>query len=290
MSFGVLIVVLNLALWGIFWNRYSSVQAARTFALPWKALFKPSHTTHLITSDPIISIIEGVTLSQLSVSDYANHNYIPEPNKLTPEQIRFCHALLWGDGSADTVDVPIVARIAELAVTGQGHLDVRAARSMRLADLKSDDNFIFLGSPRSNPWFSLFNDQLDFRFVFDNNVHQEIIRNFQQQPHELPAYVPTALGGGTGQSFAVIALVQNSDQNGQVLLLAGADAEGTEAAGDFITNLPRLSDALQKCGVKSSGPIQHFELLLRLNTMANSPSNTDVVACHILTGISAQKS
>jgi hypothetical protein len=289
MSFGVLIVVLNLALWGIFWNRTSHAKAAPAPTIPWPALFKPSHTTHVITSDPIISIIEGVTVSQLSVSDYANHNYIPEPNKLTPEQIRFCRALLWGDGSADTVDVPIVAGIAELAATSQGHLDVRAARSTRFADLKSDDNFIFLGSPRSNPWFSLFNDQLDFRFAFDDNVHQEIIRNLQQRPHELPAYVPTALGGGTGQSFAVIALVQNLDQNGQVLLLAGLDAEGTEAAGNFITNLPRLSDALQKCGVKSSGPIQHFELLLRLNTMASSPSNTDVVACHILPGVAAQK-
>jgi hypothetical protein len=79
-----------------------------------------------------------------------------------------------------------------------------------------------------------------------------------------------------------MALVKNPDQSGQVLLLAGANEEGTEAAGKFATDLPRLSTELSKCGIASSGPIRHFEMLLHLNTMAGTPNNIDSVACHIL--------
>ena len=46
------------------------------------------------------------------------------------------------------------------------------------------------------------------------------------------------IAGGTGRSFAIIAFLQNLDQNGQVLLLAGANAEGTEAASSFVSDVP----------------------------------------------------
>ncbi|MGA8728205.1 MAG: hypothetical protein WB608_05590 [Terracidiphilus sp.] len=278
----ILVVALNLALWSIVWNRSSRTEAATRPTFPWSALLNPPHATHLITSDPNIAQIQGFTGTQISASDYANHNYIPEPNKLTPEEDRFCRVTLRGDTSL--VDTPIAVSIAELAQIDSTKIDVHAARSIQLSDLKTDDNFIFLGSPRSDPWTALFSDQLDFRFVFDKATQQEIIQNVHPRPHELPAYVPTAAGWATGQSYAVIALVQNLDQNGQVLLLSGANAEGTEAAGKLVNDLPRLASTLHGCGIQSSGPLQHFELLLRLNTMAGSPNNVDIVACHILSG------
>jgi hypothetical protein len=73
-------------------------------------------------------------------------------------------------------------------------------------------------------------------------------------------------------------------QNGQVSLLAGANAEGTEAAGKLVTELPRLTAVLKDCGIPPTGPLQHFELLLRLNMMASSPTNVNVEVCHILSG------
>lgn len=101
-----------------------------------------------------------------------------------------------------------------------------------------------IGSPRSDPWSDLFSDQLDFRFSFDKNLGQKIIRNLHPRPREAEIYAPTALGGATGQSYAIIAFVRNPDQNGQILLLAGADAEGTEAAGaryKYVASLRRIA-------------------------------------------------
>jgi hypothetical protein len=271
--------------WGFIWSHSSSGKAAlptQIAAVPWSSLLTALRPVHVITSDPNIVLIQEITGRELSLSDYANHRYISEESGLTPEEIRYCRSILWGDNSAAAVDPPIALRIGAFAAMNAGTVDARASRSIQLSDLKTDDNFIFLGSPRSDPWTSLFNDQLDFKFSFDQAAKQEIIINSHPRPNESAKYVPTALGWATGQSFAIIAFVQNPDTNGQVLILAGANGEGTEAAGKFVTDLPRLSSALRSCGIRPAGPPVHFEFLLRLNTMAGSPSHVDVVSCHIL--------
>jgi len=274
------------ALLGIAWSRSAANSSApfvhQVLSLPWSGLLNSARPVHLITSDPNIVVIQSITGRELSLSDYANHRYIPDENGLAPEELRYCRSILWGDNSAAAVDPPIAVKIGALAAMNSKTIDARASRSIQLSDLKTDDNFIFLGSPRSDPWTSSFSDQLGFKFVFDQASKQEIIVNSHPRATEASKYVPTALGWATGQSFAIVAFVQNPDTNGQILLLAGADGEGTEAAGKFVTDLPRLSDSLKACGIKPNGSLVHFEFLLGLNTMAGSPSHIDVVACHIL--------
>ncbi len=265
------------------WSRYSVVNVVPRSSLLWSAFFRSPQSTQIITSDPNIAEIDGYTGGQLSVSDYANHNYIPDPSKLSPEISNLCRNILRGDKAA-AVDVPIALYIGQMALASSREVSVHAARSIQIQDLASEDNFVFLGSPRSNPWSALFGDQLDFRFVFDPKTKTEFIRNEHPRPQEASAYVPTAPGWQTGRSFATVALVKNPDQAGQVLLVAGATGEGTAAAGKFITDDARMNATLKECGVKKSGEVQHWQLLLQLNAMAGAPSNVDVVACHLLDG------
>jgi hypothetical protein len=180
--------------------------------------------------------------------------------------------------------MPITVYLGQMALASSRNVSVHAARSRRIQDLASEDNFVFLGSPRTNPWSALFSDQLDFRFVFDPKAKTEFIHNVRPRPQEASTYVPSAPGWATGRTFATLALVKNPDQVGQVLLIAGATHEGTAAAGRFITDMPRLNATLKKCGVKNSGEVQHWQLLLQLNAMAGAPSNVDVIACHLLDG------
>ena len=284
----IVLLVFDVLLGSFFLYRSSRVQAGGIPLLPWSALFNSPHPTHLITSDPNIVSVQEITGSEISISDYANRKYIPEPNNLSPEVLRLCHIILWGDNSAAAIDPPIAVRIAALAQSASKKIDARAARSIQLSDLKTDDNFIFLGSPRSDPWSSLFSDQLDFRFEFDKTSGEEILRNVHPRANEQRTYVPTAAGWATGRSYAIVAFVQNPDQNGPVLLLAGADGEGTEAAGKLVTDLPRLSTALNRCGIRSGRSLQHFEMLLQLSTMAGSPNEVDVVACHLLSAVTSR--
>jgi hypothetical protein len=279
------LLAINLILWIIFGFYSSRRPAAPPAILPWSAFFNSSHSWQLITSDPDVAEVEEYIHQSVSVSDYANHKYIPDPDKLKlkPRLAWLVHIIL-GENQASRTDVPIAMNVAKLAQENAKQISVHNARSIQFADLQTDDNFILLGSPLSNPWAGFFSDQLDFRFVFDTDEGREIIRNVHPRPHERTEYIPTALGWATGQSYAIIAFVRNPDQRGQVLLLGGASAEGTEAAAKLLMDMPRLSTVLRGCGITPTGPLQHFELLLRLNIMAGSPNNMDVEACHILPG------
>jgi hypothetical protein len=281
----MLLAVLSLSLLGIVRKDRARVNAAALSVLPWSALFSSQHPTHLITSDPDIVRIQDLTGTRISASEYASHNYIPEHNTLLPQVKQIISTMMKGDDVSSS-DTRIAVEVAELAKENSGRVDVQIARKLQFPALKTDDNFIFLGSPYSNPWFSVFNDQLDFRITSDKDF-VEIIRNVHPAPGEQAFYVPTARGGATGSSFAILAFIANPDQYGHVILLAGLSAEGTHAAGTLITDLPRLSAALQSCGIPSPGPLKHFEMLLRVNTMAGYSSQFEVVACHILTGTQA---
>jgi len=279
--FAGLLVVLNLALWLIFGGHMSLKNGAFPATLPWSAIFRLPHTTSLVTCDPNIAEIQGITGVSISASEYANQQYLPQPGTLSPDVMNIVHGTMRGDKTAN-VDTLIVASIAALAQANADKISVRPARELRLADLDTDNNFIFLGSPRSNPWTTLFSDRLDFRIVFDKASHQEIILNMHPHAGEPGTYVPTAKGFATGDSFATISFLQNPNHAGQILMLAGANAEGTKAAGELITDLKSLSSALGHCGIHSPDPVQHFQILLRLRTMAGSPTNFDVESCHLL--------
>jgi hypothetical protein len=147
----LVVTVANVALWGIFWNHFARKEGAAASTLPWSVLFNSSHALQLISSDPDIDEIQGYTGQQISVSDYANHNYIPYPEKLTTEINQICHILLHGN-KASLVDAPIAVNVAELAQASSKKVEIHSARSVQLSNFQTDDNFVLLGSPRSNPW------------------------------------------------------------------------------------------------------------------------------------------
>jgi len=281
------IAAVNFAVWAGLWKHAPRHEpAVAVLQAPWSAFFASPHPTHLITSDPDVAGIQILRGSRISVSDYANHNYLPEQNHLSAEDKKFIIDFLRGDKAA-TIDAQIAANIAGVARIASRSIEVQGARSLQFSNLKTDDNFIFLGSPSSDPWFSVFNDQLDFRIVPSTNPGGEMIVDVHPGANEQTSYVPTARGGGTGESYALVAFIGNPDQYGQVMLLAGANREGTQAAGKLVTDLPRLSAAIQKCGLQPSSPPRHFELLLRVKTMADYPDQFEVVACHLLPGSAA---
>jgi hypothetical protein len=284
--FAVFLIGLTILIIAMRWipARYSPQKAVPPAAFfPWPAFLSTQHSTFLVTSDPNIAEIQKLTGSPVSLSDYATQQYLPALKSLSPEMIRFCHDFLPGDKAAN-VDVEIVASVVELAQRESKKIDVRGARNLRVADLDGDNNFIFLGSPRSDPWTALFDKQLDFTFASDKPSQQEFILNAHPRPDESAKYVPAEKGSESSSSFATIGFIGNPEHAGQVLLLAGTNAGGTKAAGELATNPQRLSAALERCGVgpSNSRPAQHFQILLRVNTMARSPSDFDVLACHLL--------
>jgi hypothetical protein len=196
---------------------------------------------------------------------------------------RLFQSMSFRGATVAAVDASMAVEIGELLYpSAKRGVQVQTARSTRLADFKTEDNFVLFGSPRSNPWVELFEQQLDFVFEFDSARKSEFLRNNHPRNGEASVYLPTAEGWETGQAYGIVALVSNPQQNGNVLVLAGTNAEATEAAGKFALNQEQLASVLRKALVSQPGPIHRFEVLLRVFTMAGSPNTSEVVACHLL--------
>ena len=275
------VLVLGAALW--FWNQRRALDAVRSpsHVLPWSAVIQSSRPAQVIFCDPEIVTVQRLLNYSVSLSDYANQHYWPTDMKPAMRQV--FQAVSFRGASVAAVDAGIALKIDNLIVPSTKHaLEIHTARSIRLGDFKTDDSFVLFGSPRSNPWVELFQEQLDFRFEFDSERKAEFVRNKRPGNGESTSYVPTAEGWGTGHAYAIVALVANPDQKGQVLIIAGSNAEATEAAGKLATDLEALPKILQSHGIDPKGAVRPFEILLRVSTMAGSPNTFDVVACHVL--------
>ena len=172
--------------------------------------------------------------------------------------------------------------IAQLASKIGHRVETRTARSLQAGDFKTSDNFILLGSPRSNPWSALFEDKLDFKFVSDGSGKNDFIENTNVQSGERASYVPSTADWGTGEAFGILAFIANPGQNGRILLLAGSNREATEATGKLATDMKLLTSTLTSHGIDPYGSPVSFQILLRVATMAGSPRALEVIACHLL--------
>ena len=270
-------VALGMFLWAGASRLFSSKPAAEV--LPWSALAQSGHRLQIVVSDTELSKMETVAGYNLSLSDYANHKYLPPDLPITPEVSRILNS--FRGLSMGAVDVNIAIAVSR-RVFRERQVSIQPARGLELKDFRTDDDFVILGSPRSDPWASLFQDQLDFQFFYDTPTSQEIIRNRKRLKGEPATYNPSARGWGTGQAFGLISFIANPNQTGHVLLIAGSSAEATEAAGRVALDRDAMAHTLKANGISPATAATPFQILLRVETMAGSPNSFSVVACHKL--------
>lgn len=246
---------------------------------PWSAMLQNNRPIRILLCDPDISTLQQLLDFNISLPDYANKEFIPKSLANLPRTREYSSFLRGVNVAA--VDTGLALAVSELAVQNQRHVRTQTARSIQISDLKTEDNLILMGSPRSNPWFRFFEKPLHFRFEFDNATKQEVIVNSNVRAGEQDRYVPTARGWGTGLAYGTVAFVKNPHETSHVMLLAGTNAEATEAAGKLATNVTLLAQTLRDHGLDQAGA-PSFQILLKVGTMAGSPGAFEVVACHRL--------
>ena len=69
------------------WNRQNPVlaHASSKRVLPWSALIQPGRQAHMIFCDPEIVTIQRMLNFTVTLSDYANRQYWPDPASMSPE-------------------------------------------------------------------------------------------------------------------------------------------------------------------------------------------------------------
>jgi hypothetical protein len=249
---------------------------------PFTQMFDAHHQTVIVVADGNYGILRILTGQHGSLQEYLNRDFLQDAagRKLGEAESQFTGYI--SDSTLTSfADVADAVSLVKLAGPLQRQVMVRSARDLKIRDL-DHENYIFIGSPASNPWVSLFQDKLNFQeneAVVGKSV--KVFVNTKPLPGEQERYEGLPLTGTEGDDYATIALLPNMTQDGSVLILQGLQQEGTEAAGRFLAEAENRRQLQRALGIPVSDGFTGnvwFEALIRSRTVSGAPNSTTLVA------------
>lgn len=258
--------------------------AARATSPPWPfpQIFDARHQTVIVVADGNYGMFRILTGERGSLDRYLQRDFPQSAAmlKLGKAGSRFADYIS-NSTLTSFADVANAVSLMKIAGPLQKQVLVRSARDLRIRDL-DHENYIFIGSPASNPWVSLFQDKLNFReseAAVGNSVKAFV--NTKPLPGEQTQYEGLQWTGTEGDDYATIALLPNTTQDGSVLILQGLQQEGTEAAGRFLVEPDNRHQLQRALGIPISDTLTDnvwFEALIRSRTVSGAPNSTSLVA------------
>jgi hypothetical protein len=179
-------------------------------------------------------------------------------------------------------DLVVASSLLRLAAQNGNALDLYAAPNLNLHNLEQG-NYIFVGSPSSNPWVELYANRLNFEAVEEGVGGRMYFRNKKPLPGEQPTYEGLSHTGSAGDEYATISLLPGTSGHGHVLILQGLRQEGTEALGVLLEDSERRAQLRKAMNIPedSRNPV-FFEVLLRAQAVAGAPFSIRIVATRII--------
>jgi hypothetical protein len=249
---------------------------------PFPQIFDTRHQTVIVVADGNYGMFRILTGERGSLEQYLQRDF-PQSSaalKFGKAGSRFSDYIS-NSTLTSFADVANAVSLVKIAGPMQKQVSVRSARDLKIRDL-DHENYIFIGSPASNPWVSLFQDKLNFReseAAVGNSVKAFV--NTKPLPGEQAQYEGLRWTGTEGDDYATIALLPNITQDGSVLILQGLQQEGTEAAGRFLAEADNRHQLQRSLGIPVSDSITEnvwFEALIRSRTVSGAPNSTALVA------------
>jgi hypothetical protein len=249
---------------------------------PFTQIFDTRHQTIVVVADVNYGMLRILTGQRGSLEEYLNRDSLQNAagKKLGQTGSQFVGYI--SDSTLTSfADVADAVSVVKIAGPLQKQVTVRSAKDMKIRDL-DHQNYVFIGSPASNPWVSLFQDKLNFReseAVVGKSVKAFV--NTKPLPGEEARYEGLRWTGSEGEDYATIALLPNITQDGSVLILQGLQQEGTEAAGRFLADAENRRQIIRALGIPLSDRITGnlwFEALIRSRTVSGAPNSTTLVA------------
>lgn len=249
---------------------------------PFSQIFDARHQTIIVVADSNYGMARILASQTGSLDQYLHREFL---RSLEVAKGRAADARLSDYISDSTLtsfaDVADVVSLFRIAGPLQSQLLVRYPRDLRMRDL-DHNNYVFIGSPGSNPWVTLLQDRLNFReseSVVGKSA--KVFVNKNPLPGEQPQYEGLRWTGTIGEDYATISLLPNGTHDGSVLALQGLQQEGTEAAGRFLADEENRRQLMSALGISASQDLSQniwFEALIRSRTVSGAPNSTTLVA------------
>jgi hypothetical protein len=255
---------------------------AASLSWPSSQIFDARHQTIIVVADSNYGMSRILTSQPGSLDQYIRRDFLRSPtvNKIDEADSRLSEYIS-NSTLTSFADVADVVSLFKMAGALQSQVSVRYPRDLRMRDL-DHNNYIFIGSPGSNPWVTLLQDKLNFReseTVVGKSA--KVFVNKNPLPGEQSQYEGLRWTGTMGEDYATISLLPNATHDGSVLAFQGLQQEGTEAAGRFLAdeeNRRQLMGALGITASDSSSQNIWFEGLIRSRTVSGAPNSTTLVA------------
>jgi hypothetical protein len=245
----------------------------------WGQLFGGGRQTQLIASDANAMVICDFLGRTLTPAEYIGSEY---PGGLIDSQVQDASArrVLRSIASNFVTNMPdlrVANRLSLMAASSNARLNTVFARDFRYQP-QTPDNLIFLSHRKANPWVTLFEERMNFRYEFDPKQNSAAIVNLAPMPGEDRQY-PVQWGM---QTYAVIAYMRKPVGEGMVLLLEGADTTGAEADCHLLTDEARIQSLYHRLGIGTTAPVPDFEVLLRAKLLRGFVHEYEIVAHRVM--------
>lgn len=259
------------------WRRDGGSAAAAPEGLVF-AVFPPAASRiGVVLCDSALVVVNGFRKEVVSLEEYtrrAEQAPLPLPagrhGGATPE--------VFPGGRLITSyrDAAFAASIEERGSPAGYRFDTRHSRLAQARDFRTGHH-ILLGSTWSNPWTTLFDERLNFRFEWDGAGHFGI-RNRAPRAGEAGFYTIEAEKARNGVSWARVSLGPNLSGNGKVLMISGLHTESSEGATEAVLSEEFLRSVERAAGGKRIQGMKSFELLLEVRAVDGAVQGHRLVA------------
>jgi hypothetical protein len=281
---GVLFVVCAALAYPVLTHRTDGSAARPPAALSWpfSQIFDARHETVIVVADSNYGMARILASQTGSLDQYLRREFLlgPEVSKIGAADSRLSEYIS-NSTLTSFADVADVVSLMRMAGPLQTQVLVRYPRDLRMRDL-DHNNYVFIGSPGSNPWVTLLQDKLNFsesESVVGKSA--KVFVNKKPLPGEPSQYEGLRWTGTMGEDYATISLLPNATHDGSVLALQGLQQEGTEAAGRFLADEENRRQLMGALGISATEALSQniwFEALIRSRTVSGAPNTTTLVA------------
>jgi len=181
------------------------------------------------------------------------------------------------DTYSGTGTVMAVAELSNLfSLTGR---PPRLKRAELLTwDEAKDANVVFVGAPEANSRLGELAPLRHFRF---KSGREEPRVGLGGIVNVHPAANEDAIYFGSGHpypfDYAVIAMLPSLHPEHKVLIVAGTNTYGCQAAAEFLTRPDQIGDLYRRLGAPRNGPPPDFEALLKVTVSGGVPVKSELV-------------
>jgi hypothetical protein len=241
----------------------------------WAEIFSSGRTTFFIPGDAGLNLynIYSARPNPLSLSEYIGSTP-PRP----VEMENLSNGKVYPEGLMAYIpisDLMLADHLSKLASSRTSQYEIRSGQGMSSSDFRNA-NAILSGAPPYNPWVELFDDRLNFHFIFNGIDHSMRVVNLHPHQREQAAYVFDQ-NPDHPRGYGYIALTDNLEGDGKVLLIEGTSLVGVDAAASFLFNDKKMAPIIARAK-RDKGNLADFEVLVEAPFLKLNAGDVNVVA------------